>query len=452
MKSEFEISDNSNLGNRQPIVDVITSLALSKTDAAKSVFIKLTASQATVQAENSAQRLKDNKPLGQLDGMRVVWKDLFDQKGEITTAGSKTRLHEKAATSDATVVRQLNAAGVCSIGRTNLSEFAFSGIGINPNMGTPKSALSEDKALIPGGSSSGSAVAVALGIAQIGMGTDTSGSIRIPAALNGVYGFRPSIDRYSKDGVFELSKTLDTVGTIASNLDDIIAVDNILTGTSLVNQTPEKSKILDLSKALNVAWDSEVYNSYMSALNAFEDEGYSVEQLELKAVSSIFKLFADFGTLVSIEAKRLHHKLLQSTDAQLMDPMVWSRLNAAPSLSEPGYRRYLEERNNLITDVNKIIGDAIIVCPTVPSIRHDAQKYINDVEQAKNLNTNILKATMIASFLDFPSLALPQTDMQGRVVGSIQISSAQGNDALLLSQCKNLDRIINQKKQKLNSR
>lgn len=443
MKTIHQTHNDYVQGKASPIQDVEVALQNTQSKKAESVFIKTTNELAIDQAHASQNRYKKDISIGAMDGMRVVWKDLFDQTGMVTTAASSTRQSSPVADVCATVVRQLSRAGMCSIGRTNLSEFAFSGLGLNPHFGTPRSVLSEGADLLPGGSSSGSSVAVGLGIAHVGMGTDTSGSIRIPAALNGLYGYRPSINRYSRKGVFPLSRTLDSVGCTTRSMQDISNVDRILAAPSVSRIITYKPKILDLSMSLNIPWDDEVFNGYVDALRVFETNGYVIESTNLETTSRVVDLFDYYGTLVSIEAKRLHFNLLHSPQSKMLDPMICRRLRAAPTLSESKYQEYLAERQSVIETTNSAIGNALIAFPTVTKIRHKASNYLNHSELAQELNVNLLAATMIGSFLDTPGVSLPILDGTGRVISSILISAAQGEDESLLAHCGNLARVLN---------
>src|SRR5580693_5911115 len=167
--------------------------------------------------------------LGPLDGAIVSIKDLFDVAGEPTRAGSKILAEEaRPAAADAAIVTRLRAAGAVIIAKTNMTEFAFSGIGANPHFGTPGNP--RDRKRVPGGSSAGAPIAVADGMCDIAIGTDTGGSVRIPAALCGLVGFKPSRRRVPADGAFPLSKTLDSVGPIAKSVADCAKADAVMAG------------------------------------------------------------------------------------------------------------------------------------------------------------------------------------------------------------------------------
>jgi aspartyl-tRNA(Asn)/glutamyl-tRNA(Gln) amidotransferase subunit A len=172
--------------------------AVEKARDARPAFNSVTGERALREAEESARRLRAGTPLGPLDGVPTVWKDLIDVEGVVTTAASGLRRNGPSARADATVVARLAAAGMVCIGKTNLSELAYSGLGLNPHFSTPPNPRAPGR--IPGGSSSGSAVAVAAGIVPCAIGSDTSGSIRVPAAFCGIVGFDPTAARVPRDG------------------------------------------------------------------------------------------------------------------------------------------------------------------------------------------------------------------------------------------------------------
>ncbi|UZA51468.1 amidase family protein [Moraxella bovis] len=194
-------------------------------DDAPNAFISLTKELAYAQAQSAKIRWQRGNPLSIFDGIPIAYKDLFDIKQTITTAGAKLRMHAPPATQDAHVVSTLHHMGLTCVGKTNLSEFAYSGLGLNPHFGTPTNVTNPDH--VAGGSSSGSATVVGHGIVPLAMGTDTAGSIRIPASFNGLVGFRASRQRYDKQGVFPLADSLDTLGPIAHDVIDCLLIDEL---------------------------------------------------------------------------------------------------------------------------------------------------------------------------------------------------------------------------------
>jgi aspartyl-tRNA(Asn)/glutamyl-tRNA(Gln) amidotransferase subunit A len=428
-------------GRKNPLDDVRSALTRAIDKRADHVFIKVTPDRALVAAELSSLRYGLGKDIGPLDGVTVVWKDLFDQKGELTTAGSKTRSSEAAAQSNATCVDLLENAGVCSIGRTNLSEFAFSGLGINPSFGTPANALSTDRVRIPGGSSSGSAVAVALNIATIGIGTDTSGSVRIPAALNGIVGFRPSQTRYDRRGVFPLSASLDTVGTFARSVEDIVFVDRVLAKpAALASKCSLSRTIYDLSESLETQWDDAIYDQYTLSLRSFESQGYRILKKSSRSFGRTKELFQEYGTLVAIEARKLHAKTIEGPNRDLVDPVIVNRLSAAPRVPPSVYEKLLLERREAISDANREFGSALIAYPTVSEFAPEMSRLTESPDKAAETNARLLSNTMIASFLDLPGIAMPTINGTSGLPGSILLSCGQGRDEALLNHVMQLQK------------
>ncbi len=203
-------------GHADPVTVIEQILDAVTNSPDRAVFIEIAAERAIQEARASSQRLRDGRSLGLLEGIPVAWKDLFDLAGTTTSAGSKLlRLNHAPAATDAVVVERLARAGMLSVGRVNMSEFAFSGLGLNPHFGTPLNPASSDVDRIPGGSSSGSAVAVAAGLVPVSSGSDTSGSIRVPAAFNGLVGYKASRGRYPIGGVYPLARSSDSLGPCA---------------------------------------------------------------------------------------------------------------------------------------------------------------------------------------------------------------------------------------------
>lgn len=226
MTTAMELAATLVSGRTTPNDIVATTLAAASGTAAANVFLATTPERAVLEAEGSARR--HGQRLSPLDGVPIAWKDLFDVAGTVTTSGSAACSADPPAPHDSLLVRRAATGGLVTVGKTNLSEFAFSGLGINDHFGTPANPL--DPALVPGGSSCGSAVAVARGIVSLAVGTDTSGSVRVPAAYCGVTGYRASVGRYGAQDFAPLSTTLDSVGFFAETVADIVALDGVFGG------------------------------------------------------------------------------------------------------------------------------------------------------------------------------------------------------------------------------
>lgn len=396
-----------------------------------------TATRAVQQAAQCDAGVAAGQSFGPLHGKLVVWKDIIDQAGQQTTCGSALRKHVAPAQKNAAIVSQLEAAGMVSLARTGLSEFAFSGLGLNPHFGAPASALSREIPLLSGGSTSGAAVVVAHGFAELGVGTDTSGSIRIPAALNGIFGFRPTAARYNKTGVHPLSKTLDSVGTLARSFEVLRHADSTLC-TDAAAPIGAKTEVLDLCETLGVPWDDDVFAPYETALRRASNAGWKITPKCLKCVDDLHALLGEYGPLVAIEARQQLAPYLTADTGQTMDPMIRARLLAAPVLSDRAYAQYLQRRRALVAQASAEIGARLLAFPTVASLRHPLAPLMQDPIAAQRLNTRLLAATMIGSLLDWPGLAVPLHANDARVEGSLLLSAAAGRDAHLLAQAARL--------------
>ena len=204
-------------------------------------FIVVTRERALEEAAASRARHREGRAAGPLDGVPVAWKDLVDMGGERTTAGSALFAASPPKEKDAPIVANLAAAGMVALGKTNLSEFAFSALGLNPHFGTPRNPRDPATPRVAGGSSSGAAVAVAGGLAPCAIGSDTGGSIRAPASFCGIVGFKTSEGRIDKSGVFPLSRTLDTIGPLAHTVEDCVLIDLALRGQKATPVRPSIS-------------------------------------------------------------------------------------------------------------------------------------------------------------------------------------------------------------------
>ena len=297
-------------------------------DRANPSFILVTRERALKEAAASRKRHREGRPAGPLDGVPVAWKDLVDMAGERTTAGSALFVDSALKQNDAPIVANLSAAGLAALGKTNLSEFAFSALGLNPHFGTPRNPRDAATPRIAGGSSSGSAVAVAAGLAPCAIGSDTGGSIRAPASFCGIVGFKTSEGRIDKRGVFPLSRTLDTIGPLARTVEDCVLIDMALRGQSgapvrpldlngVEFVAPDKTGIDDL--------DAAVAANLEAAMKRLAAAGAKVMSRPAPLIGAMRALTAQHGSLVAIEAYAEHRAVLESADAQRMDRRVVRR-------------------------------------------------------------------------------------------------------------------------------
>ncbi|MBD9457154.1 amidase [Pseudomonas sp. PDM05] len=438
MSDATSMAEDFASGRNDPVQ--VLEQALMHANMAPSVFISVSAERARREAQASAARWRAGQPLSVFDGVPLAWKDLFDVAGSVTTAGAAYRRNAPAAALDAPCVGLLCRAGMVSVGKTNLSELAYSGLGLNPHFGTPHNPSSSDQARIPGGSSSGSAVAVAAGIVPIAMGTDTAGSIRIPAALNGLVGYRSSSRRYSRDGVFPLSRTLDSLGPLTRSVRDALAIDDLLHGR---RQTHSARSLKGLRLVL-AQQDAEpaVRNNLLHAVQRLKAAGALIEERECQAFQATLQLIRDHGWLGAFEAFALHEALLDSPDAAHLDPRVRRRLEAARGLPASQLLHLTEARRRLQQQLADDLDGALLITPTVAHVAPPLAPLEADDDLFIQTNLATLRLTMPGSFLDMPGVTLPSgRDALGLPTGLL-LSAPTGEDARLLRAALSVESVL----------
>jgi len=405
-------------------------------DVAEAVFTTLLESRAMEEARASSKRLREGRSLGLLDGIPIAWKDLFDIEGLPTTAGSVVLAKDLPAKRDAAVVGLLKQqAGMVSVGRTNMSEFAFSGLGINPHYGTPVNPRSTDLPRIPGGSSSGAGVVVAAGLVPVAIGTDTGGSVRIPAALNGIVGYKATRGRYSMEGVYPLAKSLDSLGPLCRTVRDAVWIDAAMRGLTAPDVVERPLQGLELVVPENVVFDEAepgVVAAFEAALVRLQKAGVTVSRTVFPAFNEIFDLMTRYGPLVTAEAFGLHHERLAGPDADRMDHRVVLRTRLGSKTTLPDYLAILEARSRLIADVERLVGDRLIAFPTVAHVAPPIRPLEQDDELFFATNNKTLRNTALGNFLDWCGVSIPcGTGEAGMPVGLLLSAPARRDEALL---------------------
>src|ERR1700757_2116572 len=300
-------------------------------------------------------------------GIPVSIKDLFDIKGQVSRAGSRALEDSAPATQDAPVVARLRRAGFVVIGRTNMTEFAYSGIGINPHYGTPKSVWQRKVGHVPGGSSSGAAVSVADGMAHGALGTDTGGSCRIPAAYNGIVGFKPTQRRVPREGGVPLSSTLDSFGPLARSVGCCAVLDAVLAGEPIVLLQPRPIKGMRLAVPTTVALDDlddEVARTFERALDTLSRQGALVERIAVPEFLDVGVMNTK-GGFAAAESYAWHRYLLAS-HGDVYDPRVYIRIQRGEAISAADYIDLLQMRKSLIVRAAARLSpyDAIVMPTT----------------------------------------------------------------------------------------
>ncbi|MDE2564146.1 MAG: amidase, partial [Burkholderiales bacterium] len=346
-------------------------------------------------------------------------------------AGSALRRGAPAATRDAAVVARLRAAGAALVGLTNLSEFAFSGLGLNPHFGTPRNPGDAALARIPGGSSSGAAVSVALGLAVAGLGSDTGGSIRIPAAFCGLVGFKSTQARTPLAGAFPLSFTLDTACAMARTVDDCLLVDGVLAGAPLaVPARPAGGLRLALPQTL-VLDDLEpaVATAFDHALARLRGAGANLVPLALDEFAEIAQINAP-GGLSPIEAWAVHREAM-AAQRDAFDPRVAQRIAQGAGVSAADYIAILQRRQDWIARVQaRLAGFDAFVCPTVPMVAPAIAQVAASDEAFFRANGRALRNTFVVNFLDGCAFSLP-CQAPGALPVGLMLAAPAHHDAAL---------------------
>jgi aspartyl-tRNA(Asn)/glutamyl-tRNA(Gln) amidotransferase subunit A len=406
--------------------------ALERAHAASGVFITVSWERARREAAASAERLRTGTARGPLDGVPVAWKDLLDVAGTPTTAASALRRDVPAATADAPVVARLAAAGMVCVGKTNLSELAYSGLGLNPHFGTPPNPRGPGRA--PGGSSSGSAAAVAGGIVPCAIGTDTAGSIRIPAAFCGIVGFKPSAARTDRTGLLPLAPTLDSIGPLATSVADLVALDATLRGPEPPSPPADaRLRLVVPGGELVDDVDPLVGARFAAALDALAGAGAVVERRPIAALDEARALLAEHGGLVAHEAWRVHAALLDGPDAGRIDRRVLRRLVEGRALPAAGYEALLRERPRVQAALAAELDGALAVMPTVAHVAPEIAALEADDDHFMAINTRTLRATLASSFLDMPGVSLPIGVAEDGMPAGLLLTGASGDDHRVLA-------------------
>ncbi len=400
-------------------------------------FIAVYAEQAQASADAMDALRRVGRAPGPYAGIPVSLKDLFDVAGEVTTAGSVALKGAKPASTHAPAVSRMLAQGFVPVGRTNMTEFAFSGLGINPHHGTPRSPWQRDAkgpgGRIPGGSSSGAAVSVSDGMALAALGTDTGGSCRIPAAFCGVVGYKPTARRVPLAGVLPLAPSLDSVGPLARSVRCCAVVDAVLAGQVPRPVVPMALRGLRLAVPGNMVMegvDPVVAEVFGRALNRLGNLGVRVTHLSFPQFERIAAASAG-GGLAPVEAYAWHRPLL-AEQADAYDQRVRRRIErgAAMTGSELVALQAARVQIRASMDATTAPFDAVAM-PTAPILppRIDALE-----DEAEYVRTNglVLRNTSLANFLDRCSISIPANRPGDAPVG-LMLIGATGGDARLFA-------------------
>lgn len=398
------------------------------------VFTRLYGDKARAAAQVSDTLIKAGSPRSPIEGLPVSIKDLFDVAGETTLAGSVALDAAAPAAAHSQVVRRLLAAGAVLVGRTNMTEFAFSGLGLNPHYGTPLNPFDRATGRIPGGSSSGAAVSVTDGMAAAAVGTDTGGSVRIPAALCGLTGFKPTARRVSLKGVLPLSTSLDSIGPLAPSVACCALLDAVLSGESEDIPPPAMLAGLRLAAPTTMVldgMDATVAAAFQKALGILSSAGAKITEIALPEFAALATINAK-GGLAAAEAWHWHRALI-AREGPRYDPRVLVRMMRGGDMSAADYIDVLEARAAWISAVEARLRpfDAALL-PTVPIIAPVLKELERDDAAYSAANALILRNPTFINFLDGCALSVPCHAPDTAPVG-LMIAAGAGHDRAVLA-------------------
>ncbi len=424
-----ETRNRLRLGQSSARAQMQESIQIAQSPSCRHVFLKTDFEHALACA---ARPGIEALPLA---GLAISSKDLFDLQGQTTAAGSVVLAQAAPALHDGPAIARLKAAGAIVMARTNMVEFAFSGVGVNPHFGTPVNAADQTLARIPGGSSSGAAVSVATGAAFIGLGSDTGGSIRIPAALNGIVGFKSTARLVPTDGALPLSTSMDTVCALTRSVRDAMLAHEILSGQRVIRSpSPLRAYRLAVARPLmQDGLDSGVARAWQHSLDVLRQSGASIADISLPELDDLPAINA-IGGFSPIESHAWHFKLLQ-THADQYDPRVLARIQLGAKASARDYIELLAARRNWIVKMEAALQDFdAVLSPTVPIVAPPIADVAPGPERDSvffKINAQLLRNTSVVNMLDGCALSIPCHAPGDLPVGLMVWSVAMQDHAVL---------------------
>lgn len=397
-------------------------------------FLLVHENEALAAADRVDAQRRRGSQLPALAGIPISIKDLFDEVGFVTLAGSTVLVGSPPATRDSTVVARLRKAGAVIVGRTNLTEFAFTGLGINSHYGTPKNVFDRATGRIPGGSTSGGAISVTDGMAAGAIGTDTGGSVRIPAALNGLVGFKPTARRVPRDGLFPLSPTLDSVGPIAKTVADCALLDQVLAADT--NGVPVAARLRGMRFAVPTTVFQDdlspaVAGAFSAALDRLSAAGASIIELPMPDFSQAAAV-SPRGALPSAEAYSFHRQWLKD-GADKYDPRVLARIRSGEAITAAKYRELLQLREHFVRTIDiAASGYDAMLMPTTSDTAPTIAETSEDEESYFRINGRMLRNTAIVNLFDGCALSVPCHEPGSAPVG-LMIAGTQNTDRKILA-------------------
>jgi aspartyl-tRNA(Asn)/glutamyl-tRNA(Gln) amidotransferase subunit A len=415
-------------GQTTAAAELAQATEIATSSANRDVFMQTRFAEAAAEAGRTA-------PEAPLAGLAVSIKDLFDLQGEVTRAGSTALADAAPAAADAPAVARLRAAGAVVLGRTNMSEFAFSGVGVNPHYGTPVNPCDATTPRIPGGSSSGAAVSVATGAAFIGLGSDTGGSIRIPAALCGIVGFKSTARLVPLQGAHPLSTTLDTVCAMTRSVRDVVLAHEILAQRKVApTDRPLSGYRLAVATTLMLdSADATVARAFERTLSRLRTAGARIDDIPLAQIRDLGTIQAT-GGFAAAESYASHRQLL-AQQGERYDPRVRHRIERGANIKAWEYidlhlarKAWVQEVEEALTGYDAVLSPTVpIVAPPIADVAPGAERD----EAFFRINGLLLRNPSVVNMLDGCALSLPCHAGDELPVGLMLWHGAMRDDTIL---------------------
>ena len=413
---------------------------IEEVDGDHAIYLRLTAARARAEAEAAHRRAQIGLRQSPLDGVPISWKDLYDSAGDVTSHGTPA-LADRVATSDAKVLARATRAGLVCLGKTNQTEFAFSILGLNPKMGTPPNPFDEAVARIPGGSSSGAAVSVSRGLAAAAVGSDTGGSVRVPAAWNGLVGLKTSFGLLPLEGVLGLSTSMDTVGPLTRDVADSAALFAILDGRFGAGNSPAPDLAGSaLSRArfalpTTLVWDSldpGVESPARSAVRRLRAAGCAIDETPVPEFDTVGELVSRFGAYHAAECHALWYDVIEARPDLIYAP-IWERIRVGAQISATDAARAKQGLAQAALALHdRIRRHGVFLMPTAAESPPPIAALEADAEVYSAANIAALRNTRLGNYLNCCALTLPCGRDQNGVPVGLMLMAPSGEEERLL--------------------
>lgn len=410
-------------------------------------FVSVDADGARAAADEADRRRAGGERGLPHAGIPISVKDLFDIQGQVTTAGSTVLADNAPAARDAAAVARLRRAGFVIVGRSNMTEFAYSGLGLNPHYGTPlnpygRVAGDHAASRIPGGSSSGAAISVTDGMAAAGLGTDTGGSCRIPAALTGLVGFKPTASRVPRDGAFPLSPTLDSIGSLGRTVNCCAGIDAAVSGEPARPDEAAPLDALRIGVPKTLAFDgidADVDRAFQRAVRRLAQAGATITHPAFTEFSELAGLNAK-GGFSAAESYPLHRNLLERRGRDY-DPRVRARIEKGAAQTSADLAALHTARKDWIRRATRYFyAIDVLALPTVPTIAPRLSE-LDDDEAYGRINLLMLRNPSFINFLDGCAISLP-CHLPGEAPVGLMLAAPNGRDRLLLAVARSVEKLL----------